>query len=207
MYATRVDRRIIGVEDHESGVGFLKNVSVSFFRKKNFFIRFDRRVIDPGRKIRFGTARYRIFPYISWKQDSKSDWTGWNPCGFDNNQTENWRIPTWTSVTFQRTITSRKLPKLSQSDKITQHTYRARTEHMISYYQNPQNDAVRIHSTNSEEKIDVKLARTNEMLAKNFFTKYVRSMKTTRIDSKFNSASNGGTFIHRTNFQKILFGL
>ena len=78
---------------------------------------------------------------------------------------------------------------------------------MISYYQNPQNDAVRIHSTNSEEKIDVKLARTNEMLAKNVFTKYVPSMKTTRIDSKFNSASNGGTFIHRTNFQKILFGL
>ena len=37
MHAARVDRRIIGVEDHESGVGFLKNVSVSFFATKDRF--------------------------------------------------------------------------------------------------------------------------------------------------------------------------
>ncbi|CAF1526580.1 unnamed protein product [Adineta ricciae] len=44
------------------------------------------------------------------------------------------------------------------------------------------------------------LARTNDMLAKNFFTKYVPPVKTTPFDSEFNSASNGGTFIHRANF-------
>ncbi|CAF1261987.1 unnamed protein product [Adineta ricciae] len=51
------------------------------------------------------------------------------------------------------------------------------------------------------------LARTNDMLAKNFFTKYVPSMRTTPFDSEFNSASNGDTFIRRTNFGKILSGL
>ncbi|CAF1447263.1 unnamed protein product [Adineta ricciae] len=50
------------------------------------------------------------------------------------------------------------------------------------------------------QAIGVKLARTNDVLAKNFFTKYVPSMKTTPFDSEFNSASNGGTLIHRTNF-------
>ncbi|CAF1007569.1 unnamed protein product [Adineta ricciae] len=55
--------------------------------------------------------------------------------------------------------------------------------------------------------IGVKLARTNDMLGKNVFTKYVPSMKTTPFDSEFNSTSNDGTFIRRTSFAKIRFGL
>ena len=51
------------------------------------------------------------------------------------------------------------------------------------------------------------LARTNDMLAKNFFTKYLPSMETTPFDSEFNSAPNGGTFIHGRNFRKVLSGL
>ncbi|CAF1689865.1 unnamed protein product, partial [Adineta ricciae] len=56
------------------------------------------------------------------------------------------------------------------------------------------------------ENIGVKLARTNDVLAKKVVTKYVPSMKTTPFDSEFNSAPNGGTFSHRTSFEKIRSG-
>ena len=45
---------------------------------------------------------------------------------------------------------------------------------------------------------------TKQRIAYNFLQKYVPSVGISSFDSEFNSAPNGGTFIHGTYFVKIL---